>query len=163
MAERAGAFCARAAALLAAAVLVLGAVIATARAQTAGPAADAPAAVTAAPQAVPLSDDPALEAEVMRIAHDLRCLVCQNETIAASNADLAVDLRGQIRSQLRAGRNEREIIDGLFAKIGQAEAGSGPRDPEAERHIAGLVAARPAAPYYMAQAILVGGAQQLRP
>ncbi|MCB1883606.1 MAG: DUF2076 domain-containing protein [Geminicoccaceae bacterium] len=52
-------------------------------------------------------------------------------------------------------RNEREIIDGLFAKIGQAEAGSGPRDPEAERHIAGLVAARPAAPYYMAQAILV--------
>lgn len=118
MAERAGAFCARAAALLAAAVLVLGAVIATARAQTAGPAADAPAAVTAAPQAVPLSDDPALEAEVMRIAHDLRCLVCQNETIAASNADLAVDLRGQIRSQLRAGRNEREIIEYMVERYG---------------------------------------------
>ena len=52
-------------------------------------------------------------------------------------------------------RNERDIIEGLFAKIGQAETADGARDAEAERHIAGLVAARPAAPYYMAQAILV--------
>ncbi|MBI3156916.1 MAG: cytochrome c-type biogenesis protein CcmH, partial [Burkholderiales bacterium] len=79
----------------------------------------APAAADrAAPQAVPLSDEPALEAAVMRIAHGLRCLVCQNETIAASNADLAVDLRGQIRSQLRAGRSEREIVDYMVERYG---------------------------------------------
>lgn len=123
MAERRGARCVRAAALLAAAALALGAASGPAGAQTAGPAAGASAADAAAksapaPQAVPLSDDPALEAEVMRIAHDLRCLVCQNETIAASNADLAVDLRGQIRSQLRAGRNEREIIEYMVERYG---------------------------------------------
>ena len=72
----------------------------------------------AAQTARPLAADPALEAEVMRIAHELRCLVCQNETIAASNADLAVDLRGQIREQLRAGRSEREILDFMVQRYG---------------------------------------------
>ena len=69
-------------------------------------------------EAQPLSDDPELEARVLTIAEELRCLVCQNETIAASNADLAVDLRGQIRSQLRAGRNEREIIEYMVERYG---------------------------------------------
>jgi cytochrome c-type biogenesis protein CcmH len=72
----------------------------------------------AAQQAVPRAEDPALEAEVQRIAHELRCLVCQNETIAASNADLAVDLRAQIRSQLRAGRSEREILAYMVERYG---------------------------------------------
>jgi cytochrome c-type biogenesis protein CcmH len=71
-----------------------------------------------AQQAVPMSEDPVLEAEVMRIAHELRCLVCQNETIAASHADLAVDLRGQIRAQLREGRSEREILDYMVERYG---------------------------------------------
>ncbi len=62
--------------------------------------------------------DPALEAEVMRIATDLRCLVCQNETIAASNADLAVDLREQIRTQLKAGRNQEQILDYMVQRYG---------------------------------------------
>jgi cytochrome c-type biogenesis protein CcmH len=66
----------------------------------------------------PLADDPVLEAEVLRIAHDLRCLVCQNETIAASHADLAIDLRNQIREQLRAGRSEREILDYMVQRYG---------------------------------------------
>ena len=55
------------------------------------------ATLAAAQTARPLADDPVLEAQVMRIAEELRCLVCQNETIAASQADLAVDLRQQIR------------------------------------------------------------------
>jgi cytochrome c-type biogenesis protein CcmH len=81
--------------------------------------ADAPApASAAAPQARPLAADPALEAEVMRIAADLRCLVCQNETIAASHADLAVDLRQQVRSQLQAGRNEAQIKDYMVQRYG---------------------------------------------
>ncbi len=72
----------------------------------------------AAQQALPLSDDPVLEAQVQRIASDLRCLVCQNETIAASHADLAVDLRNQIREQLKAGRSEQQIRDYMVARYG---------------------------------------------
>lgn len=71
-----------------------------------------------AQEARPLADDPVLEAQVLRIADELRCLVCQNETIAASNADLAVDLRKQIRTQLRAGRSEREILDFMVQRYG---------------------------------------------
>lgn len=71
-----------------------------------------------AQEARPRAADPALEAEVLRIADGLRCLVCQNETIAASNADLAVDLRQQVREQLIAGRSEREILDYMVARYG---------------------------------------------
>ncbi|MEO7245995.1 MAG: cytochrome c-type biogenesis protein [Rubrivivax sp.] len=81
--------------------------------------ADEPAPTPGAvPQARPLAADPALEAEVMRIAADLRCLVCQNETIAASNADLAVDLRQQVRVQLQAGRSEAQIKDYMVQRYG---------------------------------------------
>ena len=66
----------------------------------------------------PLADDPALEARVFEISHDLRCLVCQNETIAASNADLAVDLRAQIREQLKAGRTPDQIRDYMVQRYG---------------------------------------------
>jgi hypothetical protein len=52
-------------------------------------------------------------------------------------------------------QTEKQVIDGLFDRLRQAEHGSGPRDAEAERHIANLVSQQPAAPYYMAQAILV--------
>lgn len=68
--------------------------------------------------AQPMAADPALEAEVLRIATDLRCLVCQNETIAASNADLAIDLREQIRTQLKAGRDEAQILDYMVQRYG---------------------------------------------
>lgn len=66
----------------------------------------------------PLAADPVLEARVLEIAHELRCLVCQNETIAASHADLAIDLRNQIREQLLAGRSEREILDYMVQRYG---------------------------------------------
>lgn len=71
-----------------------------------------------AKEAVPESDDPALEARVLAIAGELRCLVCQNETIAASHADLAVDLRKQIRIKLAAGQSQREIVDFMVARYG---------------------------------------------
>jgi cytochrome c-type biogenesis protein CcmH len=54
----------------------------------------------------------------MRIAEELRCLVCQNETIAASHADLAVDLRKQIRLQLNQGRSEQQILDFMVQRYG---------------------------------------------
>jgi len=71
-----------------------------------------------AQEARPSAADPVLEAQVLRIAEELRCLVCQNETIAASHADLAVDLRKQIRSQLGQGKSEREILDFMVERYG---------------------------------------------
>jgi cytochrome c-type biogenesis protein CcmH len=68
----------------------------------------------AAPEAV----DPALEARMVRITSELRCLVCQNQTIADSHADLAVDLRRQVREQLKAGRSDQEIVDYMTARYG---------------------------------------------
>jgi cytochrome c-type biogenesis protein CcmH len=83
-----------------------------------------------AQQARPLAADPVLEAEVLRIAHELRCLVCQNETIAASHADLAVDLRSQIREQLQAGRSERDILDYMVQRYGEFVLYKPPVKPE---------------------------------
>lgn len=50
--------------------------------------------------------------------HELRCLVCQNQTIAESNAPLAADLRDQVRSQIEAGRSDEEIRSYLIARYG---------------------------------------------
>ena len=74
--------------------------------------------VAAAQEARPLAEDPVLEAKVMRIAEELRCLVCQNETIAASHADLAVDLRQQIRLKLQQGQSQAQIIDFMVQRYG---------------------------------------------
>lgn len=82
-------------------------------AQGATPSVPVPAA-----SAAPLADDPALEARVLVIAEQLRCLVCQNETIAASRADLANDLRMQIRLMLREGRSTDDILDFMVQRYG---------------------------------------------
>ena len=65
-----------------------------------------------------LSNDPALEARMMVIAEELRCLVCQNETIAASHADLAVDLKNQIRIKLTQGQSQKQILDFMVERYG---------------------------------------------
>lgn len=72
----------------------------------------------AAKEAAPASDDPVLEAKVMRISAELRCLVCQNQTIADSHADLAQDLRGQVRDMLRQGQSEAQILDYMTQRYG---------------------------------------------
>ena len=69
--------------------------------------------------AAPLAADPALEARVMQVADELRCLVCQNETIAASQAALAIDLRRQIRTQLQQGRSAAQIVDFMVERYGE--------------------------------------------
>ena len=71
-----------------------------------------------AAEAKPVSDDPALELRVQRLANELRCLVCQNQTIADSNAELAVDLRNQVREQLRQGKSEEEILAYMVQRYG---------------------------------------------
>ena len=64
------------------------------------------------------SADPALEARMMVIAEELRCLVCQNETIAASHADLAIDLKNQIRIKLNEGQSQKQILDFMVQRYG---------------------------------------------
>ena len=65
-----------------------------------------------------ISADPVLEARMMVIAEELRCLVCQNETIAASHADLAVDLKNQIRIKLNEGQSQKQILDFMVDRYG---------------------------------------------
>jgi cytochrome c-type biogenesis protein CcmH len=72
----------------------------------------------AAGEATPIAADPELEARVQALAQKLRCLVCQNESVAESRAPLAVDLRNQVREQLGAGKSEAEVIDFLVARYG---------------------------------------------
>jgi cytochrome c-type biogenesis protein CcmH len=64
------------------------------------------------------AEDPALERRVMELAAVLRCLVCQNQTLADSNAPLAIDLRSEIREQLRRGASERAVADFMVARYG---------------------------------------------
>lgn len=71
-----------------------------------------------AADAAPAVADPVLEARVLRIAAELRCLVCQNQTIADSHADLAQDLRRQVREMIQQGKTDREIIDYMTARYG---------------------------------------------
>lgn len=75
-------------------------------------------AQVAAQEARPIADDPELEKRVMSLSEELRCLVCQNETLAASQADLAVDLRREIREQMKAGKSDKEILSFLTARYG---------------------------------------------
>lgn len=82
-----------------------------------------------AKEAQPLAADPALEARVMKLSKELRCLVCQNETLADSRADLAEDLRGQIREQMQAGKSDKEIIAYLTDRYGKFILYNPPVDP----------------------------------
>lgn len=65
-----------------------------------------------------VSENPALEKKVLEVSNELRCLVCQNQTIADSNADLAVDLKNQVRQQLSEGRSKQEILKYMTERYG---------------------------------------------
>src|SRR6185369_6554964 len=69
-------------------------------------------------EAKPMTDDPALEKRLNNLSKELRCLVCQNETLADSQADLAEDLRREIREQMRAGKSDQEILAFLTQRYG---------------------------------------------
>jgi cytochrome c-type biogenesis protein CcmH len=76
------------------------------------------AALAHAKEAPNAAADPALEKRVMAIAEELRCLVCQNQTIADSDADLAVDLRNQVREKLAQGMPDREVVNFMVQRYG---------------------------------------------
>jgi cytochrome c-type biogenesis protein CcmH len=71
-----------------------------------------------AKEAPPAAEDPVLEKKMMRIAAELRCLVCQNETIAASHADLGADLRELVRRMLKDGQSEEQIVRYMTDRYG---------------------------------------------
>jgi cytochrome c-type biogenesis protein CcmH len=69
-------------------------------------------------EAKPLAEDPRVEARLAAIAEELRCLVCQNESLASSRADLAMDLKREIRDQIRAGKSDAEIREFMVRRYG---------------------------------------------
>ena len=69
-------------------------------------------------EAAPAAEDPVLEARMVRITGELRCLVCQNQTIADSHAGLAIDLRNQMREMIKRGDTDAQIIDYMTARYG---------------------------------------------
>ena len=71
-----------------------------------------------AKDAAPVAANPAIEARMMVIAEELRCLVCQNQTIADSHADLAIDLRQQIREMIERGMSDEQIRSYMTDRYG---------------------------------------------
>lgn len=76
-----------------------------------------PAAANAG-EALPTTQDPVAASRAVRLSDQLRCLVCQNQTIAESNAELALDLRQQIREQIAAGKTDDDIIAYMVDRYG---------------------------------------------
>jgi cytochrome c-type biogenesis protein CcmH len=69
-------------------------------------------------EAMPLAEDPVVEQRLITIAEELRCLVCQNESLAGSRADLAQDLRREVRTLIKAGKSDAEIKEYLVTRYG---------------------------------------------
>lgn len=71
-----------------------------------------------AEEARDLAEDPVLEQRMVALAQNLRCLVCQNESLASSRSDLAKDLRQEVREKMKQGMSDQQIIDFLVSKYG---------------------------------------------
>ena len=69
-------------------------------------------------EAPPRAEDPQVEARLVVLAEELRCLVCQNESLASSNAELAEDLRREVRKLIRQGMTDAEIKTSLVERYG---------------------------------------------
>ncbi len=62
--------------------------------------------------------DPVAEKRLQKLSEELRCLVCQNQTIADSNAELAQDLRREVRGMIKDGKSDQEIVDFMVTRYG---------------------------------------------
>ena len=69
-------------------------------------------------EAVPVAEDPVIEKRMLALTMDLRCLVCQNESIADSRADFSNDIRREIREQIKANKTDQEIVQFLVDRYG---------------------------------------------
>ena len=71
-----------------------------------------------AKDAMPAANDPAVEARMLRLTSELRCLVCQNQTVADSHAGLAEDLRAEVRALIRKGQSDEQIVKYMTDRYG---------------------------------------------
>lgn len=71
-----------------------------------------------AKEAAPLAEDPVVEQRLIRISTELRCLVCQNESLAGSQAELAQDLRREVRDLIKQGNSDQQVKDFLVSRYG---------------------------------------------
>jgi cytochrome c-type biogenesis protein CcmH len=69
-------------------------------------------------EATPLAEDPVVEQRMIAISEELRCLVCQNESLAGSRADLALDLRRELRTLIKANKTDTEIMEYMVSRYG---------------------------------------------
>ena len=69
-------------------------------------------------EAAPLAQDEVTEKRLVEISSELRCLVCQNESLSGSHAELAYDLRREIRTLIKAGKSDSEIMDFMVSRYG---------------------------------------------
>ena len=69
-------------------------------------------------EAKPLAEDPVVEKRLIEISGELRCLVCQNESLAGSQAELAKDLREEVRGLIKEGKSDKEVKDFLVSRYG---------------------------------------------
>lgn len=76
------------------------------------------AAAVQAREAPPVAADPVLEDRVMALSGELRCLVCQNQTLADSHAELAIDLKNQVREKLASGMTDKQVVDYMVERYG---------------------------------------------
>ncbi|MDP2108783.1 MAG: cytochrome c-type biogenesis protein CcmH [Rhodocyclaceae bacterium] len=71
-----------------------------------------------AKEAAPLAEDPIVEQRLIQISTELRCLVCQNESLAGSQAELAQDLRREVRDLIKQGNSDQQVKDFLVSRYG---------------------------------------------
>jgi len=76
------------------------------------------AAIASSTTEAAIAADPVAEKRLQHLSEELRCLVCQNQNIADSNAELAQDLRREIRGMIQAGKTDKEIIDFMVTRYG---------------------------------------------
>jgi cytochrome c-type biogenesis protein CcmH len=74
--------------------------------------------LTYAKEAVPMAENPVVEARLVKISEELRCLVCQNESLASSRAELANDLREEVRGLIRQNKSDTDIKEFLVSRYG---------------------------------------------
>jgi cytochrome c-type biogenesis protein CcmH len=75
-------------------------------------------ASASAKEASLLADDPVVEQRLLAISEEMRCLVCQNESLAGSRADLAMDLRRELRTLIKQGKTDSEIKEFMVSRYG---------------------------------------------
>jgi cytochrome c-type biogenesis protein CcmH len=72
----------------------------------------------AAKEAAPMAEDPVVEQRLVAISDEMRCLVCQNESLSGSRAELAIDLRRELRAMIRAGKSDEQIREFMVSRYG---------------------------------------------